>query len=198
VKAIRPVAPAQTDLGLLSCGASQGNGARLARQLEKSPHHEKILLTSIALIALSGIATADETLKIRGNYVLTASQSQEIGDQPGHAMTLGRLTGTATLPDGEVLPATFVVSTDFVNGSGTWISNQELTFSDGSALTMRSAGQTTVKGAQAEFNGVITIIGGKGRYAGAKGDGSITGVRYSASPTAGTALYNAVTLNVKR
>jgi hypothetical protein len=73
-----------------------------------------------------------------------------------------------------------------------------LTFSDGSALFTKQLGATTTEGQQSTFKGTITIIGGKGRFAGAKGDGTFTGGRLQPQPGAGAHLYADATLNIKK
>jgi hypothetical protein len=44
----------------------------------------------------------------------------------------------------------------------------------------------------------LTIIGGKGRYVGAKGDGMATGIRYQPLPGAGAEIATEATLNIKK
>jgi hypothetical protein len=54
-----------------------------------------------------------------------------------------------------------------------------------------------VRGTKTNFTGTITIVGGRGRFERAKGDGSITGERLQ-TLAAGAELYVDVTLNIKK
>jgi hypothetical protein len=56
------------------------------------------LLVSAALLAISASAYADETLKYRIIYHITAIQSQEAPDTNGHVISLVRTSGLASMP----------------------------------------------------------------------------------------------------
>ena len=56
---------------------------------------------------------------------------------------------------------------------------------------------TKVEGAKSQFQGTLTVLGGKGRYEEAKGDGSVTGARIVPLAT-GADLYNDLVINVKK
>jgi hypothetical protein len=71
------------------------------------------------------------------------------------------------------------------------------TFLDGSILWYKNSGTAAVQGSNTNFKGTITILGGKGRFEGAKGDGSTTGTRVTALST-GAQLYSDATLNIKK
>jgi hypothetical protein len=44
----------------------------------------------------------------------------------------------------------------------------------------------------------MTILGGKGRYEAAKGDGTAIGERVAPQPGVGAMIYNDITLNIKK
>jgi hypothetical protein len=56
---------------------------------------------------------------------------------------------------------------------------------------------TLTQGSGMKFTVTLTILGGKGRFEGAKGGGTVTGGRLQAL-AAGIELYADVTLNIKK
>jgi hypothetical protein len=156
-------------------------------------------VTTMALLCLGafGSAQADETLKFRSIMHATSVQSQEIGDVDGHAALLSRFSGLATFPDGTVGTTYFISSNDYTKGAGTFSVYNNLTLKDGSALWYKTNGTTTVDGTTSVFSGTVTVLGGKGKYEGAKGDGTISGARL-VPLAAGADLYNDLVINVKR
>ena len=66
-----------------------------------------------------------------------------------------------------------------MKGAGTIATISSLTFDDGSVLWYRTAGSVAPEGSRTLFKGTITVTGGKGRFANAKGEGGFTGVRIS-------------------
>jgi hypothetical protein len=51
-----------------------------------------------------------------------------------------------------------------------------LTFSDGSIPWYKGTGSAKLDGTKPVFTGPLGVLGGKGRFEGAKGDGIITGM----------------------
>jgi hypothetical protein len=72
----------------------------------------------------------------------------------------------------------------------------EAAFYDGSALYFKGPGTAVVKGQTVDLRVPITIIGGKGKYAGAKGDGQLIGTRMQPLPGQGAQISNEVTLKI--
>jgi hypothetical protein len=105
------------------------------------------------------------------------AQSQDVGDVEEHVLGLVRATGIASFQDGSTATTYFVAQVDYVKGSGTDTSYSNLTFDDGSVLWYKTAGAANVEGARTIFKGTITVIGGKGRFANAKGEGGYNGAR---------------------
>jgi hypothetical protein len=105
--------------------------------------------------------------------------------------------GLAMLPDGGYGQSTFVSTIDYVHGNGQFIVYQNFTLGDGSVLWVRGVGQATVQGNATDLKVPITIIGGKGKYAGAKGDGLVTGTRLAVLPNAGAEIVMDGVLNIK-
>jgi hypothetical protein len=171
---------------------SQGSGARLSCQWE-------LLLTATMLCAFSTAALADEMLKFRNVYHVVAYQQMNAPDIDGHTVGIAQLAGLISMPDGTVAQWSGVSLLDYLHGAGAYTSYATITFSDGSALFTKEEGKTVVENGKGTVSGVDTILGGKGRYAGAKGDGSAIGYRVTnlSGPAAGAGLYGDVTLNIK-
>jgi hypothetical protein len=157
----------------------------------------RMLFATAALCALPAIASADETLKYRAALHVIAANNQDVGDADGHTMGVIKGQGLAMLPDGGYGQSTFVSTIDYVHGNGQFIVYQNFTLSDGSALWVRGIGQATVQGKETDLKVPITIIGGTGKYAGAKGDGLVTGTRLAVMPNAGAEIVMDGVLNIK-
>jgi hypothetical protein len=158
-----------------------------------------LTLSIAALLCLGAFsnARADETLKFREILHATSVQSQDIGDVDGHAASLARFSGLASFPDGTVGTGYFTAATDYTKGAGTFSLYSNLTLNDGSVLWFKNAGTATIDGTKTNFVGNVTVLGGKGRFEGAKGDGTSTGTRLTAL-TVGADLYLDYTINIKK
>lgn len=120
-----------------------------------------------------------ETLKFRMVTHVSSAQSLEVGDQDGHVASLIRFSGVALLADGTVATVYFVTLTDYTHGNGTFTLYPILTFDDGSALHLKSAGTGKVDGTKTRFEGETLVLGGKGRFEDVKGSGTLIGTRYT-------------------
>jgi hypothetical protein len=161
-----------------------------------------LMLTGMTLFGLTLAATsaalADETLKSRAIMHLLSVQTQDIGDVDGHTASLGRYSGLVSFPDGSIATTYVIFTTDYVKGSGQVTLNyQNITFNDGSVLWLKGTGTTTVEGTKSLIQTSGTILGGKGRYEGAKGDYTTTGARISPLAS-GADLYADAVINVKK
>jgi hypothetical protein len=156
-------------------------------------------LTAAGLIGIlaASNARADEVLKFRTVMHATSAQSQDIGDVDGHTSTLARFSGLASFPDGTVGTSYFTTTTDYIKGSGTFSVYQNVTLNDGSTLWFKTAGNATVEGTTTLLKGTIIVLGGKGRFEGVKGDGTVSGTRLTPL-AAGAELYNDIVINVKK
>jgi hypothetical protein len=122
---------------------------------------------------------APGTLTFRLVTHVTAVHSLDVGDVSGHAASLARFSGLAFLPGGAVGTVSFVSASDYTNGAGAFTLYPIITFDDGAVLWLRSVGTGTVDGQRTRFVGTLTVVGGTGRFEGAKGDGTLTGTRYT-------------------
>lgn len=164
-------------------------------------YRQKLLaLTAIAslVVGVAGSAHADETLKIRTVMHAISVQSHEVGDVDGHVVSVTHYSGLVSLPDGGIGTTSFTAAVDYIKGSGPVVFNyQNFTFNDGSVLWVKYSGTTTVEGTKSVFKGSGTVIGGKGRYDGAKGDLTFSGARLVPLAT-GADLYSDFVINVKK
>jgi hypothetical protein len=137
----------------------------------------QFLLITAAAVAFSATASAEE-MKYRDVLHLTDVKSLEIPNTDGHRLILGHYDGLSSFPDGSVATTSINFASDYTNGSGEVLDAYEtLTFEDGSVLYMRGHGATKVVGGKSEIKATSEIIGGKGRFAGAKGEMASFGIR---------------------
>jgi hypothetical protein len=158
-----------------------------------------IILATLAFAGLGALrpAHADESLEMRAVVHATSVQTQDVGDVDGHVVGVVRFSGIASFQDGSTATTTFVGTIDYVKGSGTNSTYNSLTFDDGSVLWYKTAGTATVDGTRSMVRGSIAVLGGKGRFAGAKGDGGFTGARL-VPLAAGADLFVDQMINVKK
>jgi hypothetical protein len=151
-------------------------------------------------------AKADETLKFRVVQYVALNQAQQIGDVPNHVQGFVRYPGMASFPDGSTARTTVFNAYDGIagpGGGGTVNGYENIIFSDGSELWWKYIGTYKVdsKGALSA-GGTFTVISGKGRYAGAKGDGTYEGMQTSgaAGAAAGSEILSALDFvaNIKK
>jgi hypothetical protein len=138
---------------------------------------KKLLIVTAALCAIPATAFADETLKFRTTVHALSVQSQDVGDTDGHTMFLSRFSGLASFPDGAVGKVYLTSAADFTKGAGPFSVYHNLTLSDGSVLWFKVNAMAKPNGPDTDFTGTLTVLGGKGRFEGAKGDGYFTGAR---------------------
>ena len=158
-----------------------------------------LTLTAVASLGLcvADVVQADEMVKFRAMQHVASAQFQDIGDVEGHALGLVRLSGLASMADGTVGTSNFVGTTDYIKGAGTFMNYNNLALSDGSVLWYKANGNTKLDGSKSVFSGTVNVVSGKGRFEGAKGDGTITGERLTPLAT-GVYLYVDVVVNVKK
>jgi hypothetical protein len=156
------------------------------------------LLAALAFACSSAVGTAlAEDLEFRAVVHVVSSQTQDVGDVEGHVLGLVRTSGIASFQDGSTATTYVVAQIDYVKGSGTETSYNNLTFDDGSVLWYKTAGTANLDGTRTILKGTITVTGGKGRFANAKGEGGFTGVRISPL-AAGADLFLDEMISVKK
>ena len=140
-------------------------------------------------------AIPGEVLKVRMVTHVTSVHSLDVGDVDGHTASVSRFSGLAFYPDGTVGTVSFVSLADYLDGAGTFTLFPILAFADGSELWVKSVGAGTVEGAVARFVRTLQVVGGKGRFATVKGDGTPTGTRYTPL-SVGADLVSDYTINL--
>jgi hypothetical protein len=86
---------------------------------------------------------------------------------------------------------------DYIKGSGPFVIYGGLTLADGSTLWYKTNGMSATQSAKANVKGTIAIVGGNGRFEGAKGDGTFAGARLHTT-AAGVQVYADIMLNIKK
>jgi hypothetical protein len=144
----------------------------------------RIILACTIAGVLAVPAKADEVVKWRHVHHYASNQSQQVGD--GHFVGVVRLPGIAFFPDGSIGTSLVIGAYDAVVGiGGTGGGYYTITFADGSELWLTYTGENKniAPGKPAtKAKGTATVIGGKGRYAGAKGDGTYEGEATGGAP----------------
>jgi len=117
-------------------------------------------------------AKADEVVKWRHVHHAASNQSQQVGN--GHILGVVRLPGIAFFSDGSIGTSLVIGTYDAVPGTGsTGGGYYSVTFADGSELWLTYTGeQKVIPPGRTVGKGTAIVIGGKGRYAEAKGEGT--------------------------
>jgi hypothetical protein len=121
-------------------------------------------------------AKADETLKFRVVEYVASIQTQQVGDVNGHTQGFIRYPGVASFPDGSAAKTLVFATFDGVGGpggGGTTGGYGNMILRDGSELWWKWTGTYKIDSTQnLSAGGTFIVTSGKGRYAGAKGDGT--------------------------
>jgi hypothetical protein len=167
--------------------------------------HRINLFFAIASI-LAVPAKADETLTFRNVEHVTSNKTQRVGVIDKRLMGVIRATGTASFPDGSTGTTESIGITVSTGAYGPVVGSEatlngytSLTFADGSELWFKYIGSVTYGESQNTEKGIAIVVGGKGRYAGAKGMGTYDGVQTSAAAV-GPEVLGAldVVINIKK
>ena len=169
--------------------------------------NRRSVLTMMAIggigFCVNNIARADEVLKFRMFMHATSVQTQEVGDVDGHVLTLGHYSGLVAFSDGSVGTGTLTFTGEFgehVKGVGRFYAYFSLTPAKDSTLWIRVAdGTAKPEGTTTVFpEAPATVLGGAGRFEGAKGDGTFVGGVRLTPLAAGAELWNEFVINVKK
>jgi hypothetical protein len=143
--------------------------------------HRTILCPAASAVIFTMPAKADETLKWRHMHHYASNQSQVVSN--GHIVGVVRLPGIAFFPDGSIGTSLVVGTYDAAPGCGSTGSGYyTITFADGSELWLTYTGEIKVIPGRTRGKGTAIVIGGNGRYAGAKGDGTYEGEATGGAP----------------
>jgi hypothetical protein len=122
-----------------------------------------------------------------------------VSDVDGHVLYVGRYSGLASFSDGSVGPASFTFTGDYVKGAGTFSAYFSVSPKD-ATLWIKASGTAKPEGTTTVFpEAPATVLGGSGRFEGAKGDGTfVGGVRLAPLPGVPAELWNEFVINVKK
>jgi hypothetical protein len=154
---------------------------------------QKLLFVTVALCSISTVAIADETLKWRHVQYTGSLQTQQVPDAAGHSLNIYRLPGLAMFADGTIGKTVVIGASDVINGGGAVQGYNIVTASDGSELYLKYTGEVQASGSR---KGVFTVIGGKGKYAEAHGDGTWEGNGLLVSANEALSYIDAI-INIK-
>jgi hypothetical protein len=133
------------------------------------------ILVISAWVLGSGIQVGAETLKFKVYGYETKAESVPVDDVEGHTLNLRTRRAFCILENGEVATQVAVFIGDFIKQSGSTITYQTMTFSDGSTIITKGQGliEGRVAGSSAG-RGIREITKGTGRFEGIKGTGTGT------------------------
>ena len=163
--------------------------------------HSVLTMIAVGMVGLcvSSIARADEVLKFRMFLHATSVQTLEVGDVEGHVLTLSHFSGLASFSDGSVGTANFTFTAEHVKGVGTFHTYFSVTPAKDSTLWIKVDGTRRPEGTTTVFPQTTAIVvGGSGRFEGAKGDGTFVGGTLLTPLAAGAELWNEFVINVKK
>jgi hypothetical protein len=159
----------------------------------------------ILACALAGIlsvpAKADETLKFRYVQHVASNQTQQVGDANNHVLGIQRSLGIAFFPDGSTGTTSLIGTYDVLLPSpgGTADGYVIVSFPDSSELFLKYTGTAKYGTPKTALKGTWIVTGGKGRYAGAKGDGTWEGEGTQPAASNGVAIsYIDNVINIKK
>jgi hypothetical protein len=159
---------------------------------------KRILLTSIALSTIAFQSAYAEELKIHVFMHGVDIQRQLIGDKDGHSLALTKFAGLGRTSDGTICKVAFTsIAEGYAEGGNIDKMYYGVTSDDGT-LWIGGTADILRKGEKNYFSGPITIISGTGKYANAKGEGTMTGIRVSPLVTGVAELYNELTINLHK
>jgi hypothetical protein len=138
--------------------------------------------TGLAVPALAQAQDLGTSRRVQGTVEVT---TVEVGDVPGHVVGVVEFKGLTFFDNGEIAshsnPATF----DLTNGSGPHQGYVVHYFDDGSTSIERYQGEARLSadGMRTTVSGTFQCVGGTGRFAGLKGEGTYRGERLGALQT---------------
>jgi hypothetical protein len=124
-------------------------------------------------------ASAGETLKVHATIKASQWEAQPVADTEGHGLVFTRFAGEGTISGGGKVTVDFHSLADVHNGAGPLNPlYYGITTSDGSQLWLKAVLTARPDGPNhSYFEAPLTVIGGKGKFAGANGDGTFTAER---------------------
>jgi hypothetical protein len=143
-------------------------------------------------------ASAGETLKVHATIKASQWEAQPVADTEGHGLVFTRFAGEGTISGGGKVTVDFHSLADVHNGAGPLNPlYYGITTSDGSQLWLKAVLTARPDGPNhSDFEGPLTVIGGKSKFAGANGDGTFTAERITAGGV-GAQATNDLVINLR-
>ncbi len=145
-----------------------------------------LFLPLLALVGCGGSTKAISTPNLTFSAGLT-SQSTVLKNYNGGQSVSGwnRVSGSSSVSWPGADPSATVellASVAYTNGNGPFFGFINITTADGSLLVLRMEGNASLPSGTTttQFTGALTVLGGQGAFANAKGSGTMTGSRDSA------------------
>lgn len=136
-----------------------------------------LLLVPVFSVACMTVPAAAETLTWRSISHIDETHAFVLAETGGYTVGTGKGNGLGFFPKDQIATVTLGYTIDYLKGEGHFLAYEAYTFPDGAALILRRNGKTRVAGKGAEFTGDFEVVGGSGRYEGARGTGTFTGKR---------------------
>ena len=135
----------------------------------------------ILFTALSVYSQGKE-LRLEMKYQINNNDFTIINDSSDHKIGKATGNGSALIKDGGSAEVKVYFIYDYVKGNGDFIEYYNMTFQDGSTLTIRAKGRSfgSTDESMPLFNAQVQITGGTGTYANVSGSGSFSGNRKDA------------------
>src|ERR671919_2558107 len=132
--------------------------------------------------ALANAQDLGTSRRVQGTAEVT---TVEVGDAPGHVVGVVEFKGLSFFANGEIATHTNPATFDLTNGSGPHQGYVVHYFDDGSTSIERYQGEARsgADGNRTTVTGTFQCIGGTGRFAGLKGEGTYRGERLGALQT---------------
>ena len=137
------------------------------------------VLVISSFVLASVIEAGAETLKFKVYTYVTKAERAPVGDVDGHTVTFSTRGAFIVFGNGEVATQRSVGTSDTIKASGSSLTYQTITFSDGSTIIIKAQTEVTGTAPGAPTAAKLTreIIKGTGRFEGIKGTGTST-VKY--------------------
>ena len=144
-----------------------------------------LALVAAAGLVLPALAYAQDLGTSRRVQGTAKVKQVEVGDVPGHVVGVVEFKGLTFFADGEVATHTNPATFDLTNGSGPHQGYVVHYFDDGSTSIERYQGEAKLSadGKRTTVVGKFQCVGGTGRFAGLKGEGTYQGERLGALRT---------------
>jgi hypothetical protein len=144
-----------------------------------------LVLCAVAGLVVSALAHAQDlgtSRRVQGTAEVTTI---EVGDVPGHIVGVVEFKGLSFFADGEVATHTNPATFDLTNGSGPHQGYVVHYFDDGSTSIERYRGEARMSADSKRtlVEGTFECVGGTGRFAGIRGEGTYRGERLGALRT---------------